>query len=135
MPVEGLSALERRWARVPALVREEVSKVMEQTATEIVAEMKSIAPRRTGTGADSIGWTWGDAPAGSMTIGTVGAKEYGSLRIVIYAGAGDAFYMRFQEFGTLKMAANPFFFPVWRARKRRTRGRITRAINKAIKRA
>ena len=135
MAVEGLAALEARWGKVPALVRAAVSQVMEDTASEIVAEMKSIAPRETGGLAASIAWTWGDAPKGAMTIGTVGGKEYGALRITIYAGGGEAFYARFHEFGTVKMPAHPFFFPVWRARKRRTRGRITRAISKAMKKA
>ena len=136
MAVEGLSALEARWARIPALVKAEVAAAMEATANELVAEMKSVAPRgETGKLAGSIAWTWGDAPKGAMTIGTVGGREYGTLRITIYAGGGDAFYARFQEFGTVKMPAHPFFFPVWRARKRRTRGRITRAISKAMKKA
>lgn len=29
----------------------------------------------------------------------------------VRAGSGKAFYARFQEFGTRKMAANPFLFP------------------------
>ena len=135
MAVEGLSALEARWKRIPALVKAEVAAAMEETAAQLVAEMKSVAPRETGTLADSIAWTWGDAPKGAMTIGTVGGREYGTLRITIYAGGGEAFYAKFQEFGTVKMPARPYFFPVWRARKRRTRGRITRAIGKAIKKA
>jgi hypothetical protein len=49
------------------------------------------------------------------------------------AGSFDTDNAKFQEFGTSKMAANPFFFPVWRVRRRRTRTRITRAITKALK--
>ena len=46
-----------------------------------------------------------------------------------------AFLSGFQEFGTKDMPDNPFFFPVWRARKRRVKSRLTRNINKAIKEA
>jgi len=74
-----------------------------------------------------------EAPAGSLTIGTVGGREFGTMRITIFAGGGDAFYARFQEFGTVDMTANPFFFPVWRAHRRRARTRISRAISKAIR--
>ena len=134
--VKGLAEFNRRWGAIPAKVRQATRDTLEQNAEEIVADMKRLAPK--GESLDlvnSIGWTWGDAPEGSMVIGTVGGKEYSTLRITIYAGQGDAFYARFQEFGTKDMPANPFFFPVWRTRKRRVKSRLTRNINKAIKEA
>ncbi len=134
--VKGLAEFNRRWGAIPAKVRQAARETLEQNAEEIVADMKRVAPK--GESLDlvnSIGWTWGDAPEGSTVIGTVGGKEYSTLRITIYAGAGDAFYARFQEFGTKNMPANPFFFPVWRTRKRRVKSRLTRNINKAIKEA
>lgn len=107
---------------------------MEDAANDIVEEMWSRAPQgATGRVGASIGWTWGDAPAGSFVIGSVGGREFSSMRITIFAGGGDAFYARFHEFGTVKMAAQPFFFPVWRARRKRVRGRISRAISKSIR--
>lgn len=134
--VQGLDKLNRRWKAVPKLVREAVRAELERNAEEIVSEIRAAAPKgKTGRLAASINWTWGDAPEGTMTIGKVGGRDYGTMRITIYAGGGKAFYAWFQEFGTQKMAANPFFFPVWRARRRRTKTRITRAINKAIKSA
>lgn len=141
--VKGLAEFERRWAAIPRRVIEAARDTLEQNAEEIVADMRRVAPRgATGALANSIGWTWGDAPKGSMVLGTVGGSEYATLRITIFAGTRDkslgdqdAFYARFQEFGTVKMAANPFFFPVWRARRRRVKSRLTRNINKAIKSA
>lgn len=132
--VDGLDKFNARWRKIPKAARVNVRAAMEDLANDIVEEMWSRAPHgATGVLGASIGWTWGEAPKGSLTIGTVGGREYGALRITIYAGGGDAFYARFQEFGTVKMPANPFFFPVWRARKRRVKGRISRAISKAIK--
>lgn len=132
--VEGLAKFEARWKRIPQNALINVRAAMEEAATDIVEEMWSRAPQgATGRVGASIGWTWGDAPAGSFTIGKVGGKEYSSLKITIYAGGGDAFYAKFHEFGTVKMSANPFFFPVWRARRKRVKGRISRAISKAIK--
>lgn len=132
--VEGLAKFEARWKRIPQNALINVRAAMEEAATDIVEEMWSRAPQgATGRVGASIGWTWGDAPAGSFTIGKVGGKEYSSLKITIYAGGGDAFYAKFHEFGTVKMPANPFFFPVWRARRKRVKGRISRAISKAIK--
>ena len=131
--VKGLDRLNRRWRAIPKNARINVRAAMEDLASDIVEEMWSRAPFRDGVLSGSIGWTWGDAPAGSMTIGKVGGKEYGAMRITIYAGGGEAFYARFHEFGTQDMPANPFFFPVWRARKRRVKGRISRAMSKSIR--
>lgn len=132
--VQGLAELERRWSKIPALVRQAAREAMEDVAQGIVTDMKRAAPRgATSSLVNSIGWTWGEAPAGAMTVGTVGGREYGSMRITIYAGGGKAFYARYLEFGTSKMVAHPFFYPVWRTRRRSARSRITRRINKAIR--
>lgn len=134
--VEGLDALRRRWGAIPGAVREAVSAEMEVIAAALVTDMQKLAPKGdTLALVESIRWTWGDAPKGSMVIGRVGRGEYGALRITIYAGGGDAFYARFHEYGTVKMAAQPFFFVVWRARRRWVRSRLTRAINRAIRAA
>lgn len=133
--VQGLDALNRRWGAIPGKVRAAAREALEEVAEDLVRQMRAAARKRTGDLAKSIGWTWGDAPEGTMTIGTVAGSgsDYATMRITIYAGGGDAFYARFQEFGTVKMAANPFFYPVWRARKRGAKSKITRAINKAIR--
>mgnify|MGYP001180951980 CR=1 FL=1 len=132
MSVEGLEQFRRRWGAVPDAVRAAVATELEAIATALVADMRRLAPKDKGTLAESIGWTWGDAPKGTMVVGTVGGREYGTLRITIYAGGGDAFHATFQEFGTVAMSANPFFYPAWRARRRGVKSRITRAINKAL---
>lgn len=132
--VQGLDALNRRWGAIPGKVRAAAREALEEVAEDLVRQMRAAAPKgATGALARSIGWTWGDAPDGTMVIGTVAGSDYATMRITIYAGGGDAFYARFQEFGTVKMAANPFFYPVWRARKRGVKSKITRAINKAIR--
>ena len=133
--VQGLDRLRARWSAIPDRAVKNVSAAMEKVAGEIVADMERLAPQgETRKLLGSIGWTWGEAPAGTMTIGSVGGKEYGSLRITFYAGGGEAFYARFQEHGTVKMPANPFFFPVWRVWKKRVRARMAAAFRKALKR-
>lgn len=106
---------------------------MEQNADELVQAARQLVPVDEGKLRDSIGWTWGDAPAGSISIGSVANNATGTMRITVYAGDSETFYARFIEFGTEKSAANPFFFPAYRALRRRMRGRLTRQINKAIK--
>lgn len=131
--VQGLAEFERRWRAIPVKVREAVRIQMEKIAWDLVEDMYNLAPQRTGDLAGSIGWTWGDAPSGSMVIGRVGSRKYATMQITIFAGGGDAFYARFHEFGTSQMAAHPFFFPAWRARRRSVRSKISRAISKGIR--
>jgi HK97 gp10 family phage protein len=146
--VEGTERLRARFKAVPQKIIDEVANALEAEAIKIVAEMKRLVPvgNYSGGGAlrDSIGWTWGDAPKGSISVGKVrnASDKFGRINITIYAGTrdkslgnADAFYARFQEFGTIKMAANPFFFPAWRANRTRARRAAKRAISKAIKRA
>lgn len=135
MAVHGLSKFERKFNAIPEQMRKNIAAAMEDIADQIVAQMYTAAPHDTGDLAGSIGWTWGDAPSGSLVIGQVGKTEYGAMRITIYAGDKDAFYARFQEFGTVDMPANPFFFPIWRSNKKKIKSRISRAVSKAIKEA
>lgn len=113
---------------------------MEEGAAEIVAEMKRLAPVESGKLRDSINWTWGDVPAGSFTIadirsGNNAGEQYATLRIKIYAGSREAYYARWQEFGTKSQPAQPFFHVTWRKEKANFRKRIRTAVRKAIKEA
>lgn len=156
MVIFGLDRLRKKLRRFPSAVELEIRAAMEQSANEIVALAKSL------TTSDRVraatGWTWGAAPEGALVLGTVGGKGRGAgnLRITIYAG--DASTMvgtkykvqlaRLLEFGTAPhtnqgrfagsehpgTSAAPFFYPSWRAGRRRAKGRVTRAVNKAAKR-
>lgn len=133
--VQGLDRMTQRWGAIPGRVREAVRKEMERLANDITDDMYRLVPQLSGELASTIGWTWGDAPKGSLTIVKVGGKEYGGMQITIFAGNKDAFYARFQEFGTVNMAANPFFYPVWRVWKPKIKRRINAAIRKALRAA
>ena len=134
MAVIGKARFRRHMrSTVPDAIKKAATDALEIEAAKIVGIMKARAPKDTGDLAESIGWTWGDAPAGAMTVGTVGGRFYGTARITIDAGGGDAFHARFQEFGTIDMPPTPFFYPTWRAERRRARSAITRRITKAIR--
>lgn len=151
----GISRLQRRLNAIPKRMRDAVRPAMERSADEIVAMAKSLCPVDEGALRDSIGWTWGNAPAGSVIVGRVGEGE---LTITLYAGSNEAFYARWVEFGTQgavrgqrvadgrrkgKMrksyrshpgtAAQPFFYPAYRLLKKRSASRIKRAVAKAVK--
>lgn len=146
MSILGLKKLNAKLKKLPQAAEEAIKRAMAQGADEMVAMMKSLAPRDSGDLVASIGWTWGDAPKGSMSIGKLQSSD-GSLALTIYAGDDKAFYARMVEFGTaphingglFKGTKNPgrkktpFFYVSFRALRRRTKSRISRAITKSAK--
>lgn len=139
--VEGLDRLKRKLTKtIPQAVVDATVKAMEAGADEVVGMMRRLAPKDTGALAQSINWTWGEAPKGSMVLGK-SSPTRGGLVIAIYAG--DASTMvgereqfqlaRLQEFGTQHMQAHPYFFPSWRTLRKRVRSRVTRQMRKAVR--
>jgi len=142
--VKGLRRLQRQLTKeIPMRVRRAARAAMESAASDIVAEMRRRAPKSTGALAASIGWTWGAAPAGSISIGSVGGTSYKRMRITIFAGNSDTMVENqsgfqfqnavLQEFGTMDMPPSPYFYVTWREKRRSVRSRITRQINNAIR--
>ena len=160
----GLARLERKLRRLPDVATAKIKEVMEQSANEIVRMMKSLVPTgapgssegrqgskpATNYGAlrDSIGWTWGSAPKGALTLGRVKGPQLGKgLTITIYAGDAKAFYARWVEFGTAPhiaggkfkgaihpgTAARPYFFPSYRANRKPAKAAIRKAVRAAAK--
>lgn len=146
--VQGLSDFERRWAAVPRRVIAAVEAEMERTADLIVADMNKVKPLPE----IFVGWTWGKVPKGALTIGQVESGSENRPAITLYATAkteefpqGFGAVASWFEHGTGprvqkktgrytgQIHAQPFFYPVWRIWRRRVKGRITRAINKALK--
>jgi HK97 gp10 family phage protein len=145
----GLAKLQRKLDRLPAIAKATIRSKMAEAADEIVAMMKSLVPvlkepdarRQAGALRDSIGWTWGQAPKGSMVIAAMkGAGAGGDLTITIFAGSrdkgrgtADAFYARWVEFGTKNMPAQPYFYVSYRANKRRAGRKIRGAVRQAAR--
>ncbi len=138
--ITNLDRLNRKLKQLPAVARELIRAEMAKAADEIVGMMKRLAPvlvvpvkdRRSGALRDSIGWTWGAAPKGSVVVASVAGKS-DDMRITIYAGNAEAFYARWVEFGTQNMRAHPYFYVSWRANKRRTVRRLGKAVRDAAK--
>ncbi|MGM4911437.1 HK97-gp10 family putative phage morphogenesis protein [Rhizobium sp. 768_B6_N1_8] len=142
--IKGLKELQRKLDRLPQVVKARIREAMEQGAQEIVDLAKSLAPYDSLR--DSIGWTWGRAPKGAITIARVESTG-GDLTITVYAGNSEVYWARWVEFGTAahtaggKFAgaqipaqpAKPYFFVSFRASRKKVKSRITRAINKAAK--
>ncbi len=136
--VSGLGELRKKIAALPEAMRAEIRAALEKGADEMVAMAKRLCPVDSGALRDSIGWTWGEPPKGSVVLAS-GSTERGET-ITIYAGSSDktmgpadAFYARWVEFGTVNMRAQPFFFPSWRALRKRIKSRNTRAVSAVMK--
>lgn len=125
--------LKRKLTAIPDAVKGEIRKALEEGAEEIARMARSLVPvGSTGHLHDSIGWTWGDSPKGSIAIATVGGPN--DLRIVVYAGDEKAYYARWVEFGTsLGQPPQPFFFPAYRAVRKRIKAKVNRAVKAAAK--
>lgn len=122
--------LNRKLAALPDVAKAEIRPALEKSAQEIVTLAKSLVLVDQGDLRDSIGWTWGSAPKGSIKIGAVVS---GDLTVTIFAGNSEAFYARWVEFGTQNMRARPYFYPAYRALRKRSKSRIKRAGTKAAK--
>lgn len=126
--------LMKKLAAPPAAAKREIRPALEKSADEIVQLAKNLVPVDQGDLRNSIGWTWGAAPKGAIAIGTVaGAGAGAEMTITVFAGNDEAFYARFVEFGTQQASARPFFFPAYRALRKRSKSRIRRAGTKAAK--
>ena len=125
--------------QIPDVAVDAARQAMEEVAQDIVEAMRAAAPKgKTGRLRDSIGWTWGEVPAGSFVIDEIRSgknkgDQYATLRIKIYAGNREAFYARFQEFGTRSQPAQSFFFSTWKAKRAEFRRKIRARVRTAIK--
>lgn len=145
----GLDRLRLKLRTLPVAVEKALQPIMEEIAEQVVKMAKSLVREDKGKLKDSIGWVWGDAPEDArIVLGTVRVSKRGNFKITIFAGNDAAFYARWVEFGTSPhinggyfagtkhpgTGASPFFYPAWRANRRKAKGKISRAINKAAKR-
>lgn len=145
--IQNLDRLKRKLAKLPLVAKQMIRQQMEKTADEIVTMMKNLVSVDDGKLRDSIGWTWGKAPKGSITLAAVKSTGPDGLTLTIYAGNNDAFYARWVEFGTARhengglfagsnhpgTTAQPFFYVSWRANQRRAVRAVAKATRDAAK--
>lgn len=137
--LKGLPQLKAKLVRLKTETADKVRPAMEMAAGNLVEMMRRQVAVDQGDLRDSIGWTWGVAPRGSVAIAS-------SAGITIFAGNAKAFYARFVEFGTAPhvqggshpgtqhpgVAAQPFFFSSYRAMKKDMKAMLRKAIRDAV---
>lgn len=115
--IEGLEKLNRQLARIPQEARAEIKKALTKAGEEMADMARTLAPLDEGDLRASI------------------KSEPGKHELAVEVSAGDheGPHARLVEYGTENMAARPYFWPAYRATKKRRRGQITRAVNAAAK--
>lgn len=129
-----LRRLEARLKAIPVSVKAAVQPALDRSGNELVRAMQSLAERSRDTGdlIESITMT----PAGKSTppySQPGGSKVVPENAVAVTAGNEDVRYPHLVEYGSTKAAAQPFFWPAVRLLQKRLKGRIKRAIGKAVR--
>jgi HK97 gp10 family phage protein len=146
MAVEGLAKLNARLKAIPKAAKDAAIKVGVQSGNELAAMQKRLAPVEEGDLRDSIAVTppGGTTPPYSQPGGSRTARP---METIVTAGNNKVRTAHLVEFGTAPhinggwaagtqhpgTAPQPFFWPAYRALRKRIKSRNSRAINKAIK--
>jgi len=140
----------RKMAAMRSEVKEALTRSVEANAEKVCTEMRAaLAVQYPAVAAKvEIGWTWGEAPRGSFTIGkaSFNGKETTALSVTIYARAksGSGISAGWFEFGTAerftksgkstgRITAGPFFYPVYRANRQRVQSSLRAVLRRAVK--
>jgi HK97 gp10 family phage protein len=151
MTLRNRDNLLKKLAAIQGAPRAAMRAALQKNAAEITDMQKRLAPVQSGDLRNSIGYTFGKYKAANSNVrGVVGGDGAGDpdLSVTIHAGDEKAWYAAILEFGVAKewtvggkfagathpgMSPEPYFYPSWRALRRRSKSRLTRAMRKAIK--
>lgn len=128
--IQGLADLRKKLAAIPNATKSEIRKVIEVSAAEMVSLAKTLAPVDSGDLRDSI-----RSEPGTHDLAVVVRAGGDSTTVPARAGRGEHDYSVSVEHGTIDTPEQPFFWPSYRAVKKRAKGRASRAVRKAVKRA
>ena len=126
-----LDAVLRAFDAIPEAARKPIRAALDKGADEMVERMRYLAPEDDGVLKSSIRKT----PLNEMSIRVEAGGEATTVKVrkSEKGNAPDFDYALAQEYGTVDMRANPFFWPTVNTTKKRVRRRVDRAIGKAVK--
>lgn len=135
MKILNMERLHRKLARIPEKVKQRAQADLMLAGREINMLQRSLAPKDDGVLAGTI-------RTEPLTDGTVGvqirAGGSATTKVVRKSEKGSSptyDYALAQEFGTEKMSPNPFFYPGYKARKKKAMAHARRGIRRAMKEA
>ena len=124
-PRSRLARYKRNLRAMPDAVAKHGARAAEKSAKEHERRSEAIVRKRTGALVGTI-----RAYPVRGTFATVWRVVAGQRE---NEGRSQGFNARFEEFGTVNMAPNPFFFTEYRALRPRHRRRMGRAMREAAK--
>lgn len=128
----------RRIARLAPAIKEKIKEGLAESADELVAAQKKAAPKRTGKLAEAIIWEWGaigranSNPEFTITVHIAAGPQRRIGPLVEFGVAphiNEGIYAGTQNPG---FPAEPFFYPIYRAYKKRIKSRARRAVRDGI---
>ncbi len=133
MKVNGFQKLMRKIAKVPDAVKPRAQADLMLAGREINMLQRSLAPQDDGVLRGSIRTE--PLPDGEVGVQILAGGEATTVT-VRKSRKGNApkyDYALGQEYGTEKMQANPFFWPGYRARKKRAMRRVRAGVKRSLK--
>jgi hypothetical protein len=132
---EGRERLRRRMLALPQATKNEIRVAIRKKSDELVLMMKRLAPKDDGDLIEAIHWTPGARGADDPTMATTvraGNKRVRYAHLVEFGSRPHVQGGRFK--GTMHpgYAPQPFFFPAYRALRKRIRSAIRLATRRAI---
>lgn len=145
--ISGRERLLAKMKALPSAVRSAMKQSLAQSADELTDMQKRLAPVKSGALRESITQTWGGGKVAYSSLNAEAGAGDPDLTVRISAGNTKVRYAHLVEFGTAphvvggKFAgaqhpgttAQAFFYPPYRALRRRIKSRMTRTSNKAAK--
>lgn len=117
-----MAALRKAWQEdLPKAIRAEMRAEVLATAREVSDTQRAAAPVSQ------------DETPGQLRDSHHVEMDEGGLKAAMVAGGPEAPHGLHVEFGTVNMAAEPWFYPIWRLMRKRAKGRLNRAFGRAIK--
>ena len=158
--VENRERLLKKLAAMPAAVRSAGKQALAEGADEMQAMIKRLVPvgpvsghnkkkgLKPGALRDSIVQTWGGGKVRYAALQGTSDGGDPDLTVMLSAGNDAIRYAHIIEFGSAPheqggkfkgsqhpgTTAQPFFFPSYRALRKRTKSRVNRSMKKAIQR-
>lgn len=132
----GIGRLRNRLLAIPQAVRQATQPALIKQADTIAATMRQLAPDDPATGAPDLRTSIEVTPGGQQT--PFYSQPGGNMvvpenAVAITVGGEDVRYPHLVEYGTTKMAAQPYFWPAFRFHRKKAQAAIKRAVGVAVR--
>jgi HK97 gp10 family phage protein len=134
MTVENLDKFNKQMTvDVPMSVHDALKAEIERQSSLLTQRISGLTPVDRGVLKATVKWEWAK-PKDNSPLGLRTRVTAGDSTTIVSNRRGKRWQLaRLVEFGTVHRKATPFFFPVYRAYKKKMRSALSTATRKAIK--